>query len=107
MQISALKELSTDENRVSLTPDSINPKSEIKLSAAIARMKSVIPMPIGPDECRNGTLHGVKNIRKMLIYRFLQGSHTMLDTNLDNFFIACCLCGYFSNYQPFQYLELR
>ena len=33
-----------------LTPDSIKPKSDIRLSAAIDSMKMVRPIPIGPDE---------------------------------------------------------
>ena len=41
-------------------PDSINPKSEIRLRAAIHRINAVTPIPIGPDECRNGISNGVK-----------------------------------------------
>ena len=48
-----------------LTPDSINPKSEIKLKAATQRINTVIPIPIGPEVWRYGTSNGVntENIR--------------------------------------------
>ena len=42
-----------------LTPDSINPKSDIKLKAATHKMNAVIPIPIGPEVCRYGTSNGV------------------------------------------------
>jgi hypothetical protein len=48
-----------------LTPDSINPKSEIRLNAAIERINIVKPMPIGPDECKNGTSNGVNSVKKI------------------------------------------
>ena len=42
------------------TPDSMNPKSEIKLRAAMESMNTVMPMPIGPEECKNGIWNGVR-----------------------------------------------
>ena len=38
----------------------MNPKSEIKLKAAIHKMNTVMPIPNGPDECKYGTWNGVK-----------------------------------------------
>ena len=49
------------------TPASIIPKFEMSIIAATVMMNKLIPMPIGPDECRNGTDHGVSNTKKMLM----------------------------------------
>ena len=49
------------------TPASIIPKFEINISDATIIMNTLIPIPIGPDECKNGMVHGVRKIRKTLI----------------------------------------
>ncbi len=49
------------------TPASIIPKFEINIIDATITMNTLIPIPIGPDEWRNGMVHGVRNSRKTLI----------------------------------------
>ena len=49
------------------TPASIIPKFEINISDATVMMKTLIPMPMAPEEWRNGKVHGVRNTRRMLM----------------------------------------